>query len=78
MGMDNRISNRLSCIFDNDKMFAPQYICQVLEKELLPIIENFLVLKEPLKVRYKKENFENVFFIEFTADRIKPIGYIPY
>lgn len=76
--MDMRIANRLSCILENDKMFAPQYICQVLEKELAPIIENFLVTKEHIKVRYKKENSKNIFFIEFEAERIKPIGYIPY
>lgn len=76
--MDAKISNRLSCILENDKMFAPQYICQVLEKELTPIIDNFLVTKESIKVRYKKENLKNIFFIELEAERIKPIGYIPY
>ena len=38
--MDYRISNRLSCILEGDKMFDPQRICQILEKELEPIIVN--------------------------------------
>lgn len=76
--MDYRISNRLSCILEGDKMFDPQRVCQILEKELEPIIVNFLELDGQVKVRYKKENLQNVFFIEFAAQRIKPIGYIPY
>ena len=76
--MDYRISNRLSCILEGDKMFDPQRICQILEKELEPIISNFLDLEGKVKVRYKKENLQNIFFIEFAAQRIKPIGYIPY
>lgn len=76
--MDYRISNRLSCILEGDKMFAPQRVCQILEKELEPIIVNFLELEGRVKVRYKKENAHNIFFVEFAAQRIKPIGYIPY
>ena len=76
--MDYRISSRLTSVLEGDKMFDPQRICQILEKELLPIIENFLALDGGIKVRYKKENFKNIFFIEFSAERIKPIGYIPY
>lgn len=76
--MDYKISDRLSVILEGDKMFDPQRICQVLEKELEPIINNFLELEGGIKVRYKKENFQNIFFIEFAAQRIKPVGYIPY
>ena len=76
--MDYKISSRMTSVLEGDKMFDPQRICQILEKELLPIIENFLALEEGVKVRYRKQNFKNIFFIEFSAERIKPIGYIPY
>ena len=76
--MNYNISSRMTSVLEGDKMFDPQRICQILEKELLPIIENFLALEEGIKVRYRKQNFKNIFFIEFSAERIKPIGYIPY
>lgn len=76
--MKYQIVNRLEYILDQEKMFDPQRICQILEKELSPIIRNYLEIENQIKVRYKKNNNKNMFFVEFIADRIKPVGYIPY
>lgn len=76
--MKHQIANRLEYILDQEKMFAPQRICQILEKELSPIIRNYLEIENQIKVRYKKNDNKNIFFVEFVADRIKPVGYIPY
>ena len=76
--MEQRISSRLNFVLEQDKMFDPQRVCQILEKELKPIINNYLGLDQNFCVRYKKQDFKNIFFVEFEAKRIKPIGYIPY
>ena len=74
--MDYRITDRLKTILANDKMADPQHICQVLKEELKPLIESYIMLDSDIKVRFKKDNQKNIFFIEFSADRIKPFGYI--
>ncbi len=74
--MDYRITDRLKTILANDKMADPQHICQVLKEELKPLIESYILLDSDIKVRFKKDNQKNIFFIEFSADRIKPFGYL--
>lgn len=74
--MDYRITDRLKTILANDKMADPQHICQVLKEELKPLIESYIMLDSDIKVRFKKDNQKNIFFIEFSADRIKPFGYL--
>ena len=74
--MDYKITDRLKTILANDKMADPQHICQVLKEELKPLIESYIMLDSDIKVRFKKDNQKNIFFIEFSADRIKPFGYI--
>ncbi len=74
--MDLSISKRMELILSNDKINDPQQICEVLKDEIRPIIENYITIKEDIKVRFKKENNKNIFWIEFNADRIKPFGYI--
>lgn len=74
--MDYKITDRLKTILANDKMADPQHICQVLKEELKPLIESYILLDSDIKVRFKKDNQKNIFFIEFSADRIKPFGYL--
>jgi len=76
--MQYKIQERMDFILDKDKINDPQRICQILQDELKPTIENYINLQSEIKVRYKKENNKNIFFIEIDAQRIKPFGYIPY
>lgn len=76
--MEYRIAKRIDNILKNDKMPDPQHICEVLQDELKPLIESYIELNSDLKVRFKKDKSKNIFFIEFSAERIKPYGYIPF
>ncbi len=76
--MNYKISQRIENILNNDKICNPQRVCEILQEELKPIIENYIVLNSDFKVRFKKENNKNIFFMEIDAQRVKPFGYIPY
>lgn len=76
--MDYRIKDRMEFILDNDKICDPQYVCDILKEEIKPIVENYINLQNDIRVRFKKEDNKNIFWIEINADRIKPFGYIPY
>lgn len=76
--MDYKIAKRLDNILTNDKISDPQHICEVIKEEIKPLIESYINLESDIKVRFKKDKNKNVFWIEFSADRIKPFGYIPY
>ena len=76
--MDYKIAKRLDTILTNDKISDPQHICEVIKEEIKPLIESYINLESDIKVRFKKDKNKNVFWIEFSADRIKPFGYIPY
>ena len=76
--MEYRIAKRIDNILKNDKMPDPQHICEVLQDELKPLIESYIELNSDLKVRFKKDKNKNIFFIEFSAELIKPYGYIPF
>ena len=73
-----KIQDRMEYILDKDKVSDPQRVCQLLQDEIKPIIENYIKIRNEIKVRFKKENNKNIFFIEIEAERIKPFGYIPY
>lgn len=75
--MNYKINERLSYILEENKIQDPQRVCQLLEEDLKSVIENYLSLSENIKVRYKKENNQNIFFVEIPTKRIKPFGYIP-
>lgn len=75
--MDYKIAQRMQYILNNDKICDPQNVCQVLKDEIKPIVENYLSLNKDFRVRFKKEDNKNIFFIELEASRIKPFGYIP-
>lgn len=76
--MNYKITERIKNILASDKMADPQHICEVLKDELKPLIESYIELDSDIRVRFKKERDKNIFWIEFSADRIKPFGYIPY
>lgn len=76
--MIKRVNNRIENILEQDKLFSPQAICDVLKEEIKPIVENYINLQDDIKVRFKKESNKNIFFIEIDANRTKPFGYIPY
>ncbi len=76
--MDYKIASRMDYILNKDKMCDPQRVCEILQDELRPIIENYLALTKDVVVRFKREKDRNIFFIELDAERIKPFGYIPY
>lgn len=73
-----KIQDRMDYILEKDKICDPQRICDLLQDEIKPIIENYMTIEKDIKVRYKKENNKNIFYIEIEARRIKPFGYIPY
>lgn len=76
--MNYKIEDRMENILGNDKIIEPQYICDILKNEIEPILNNYLQIKGEMKVRFKKENKKNIFWIEVETERIKPFGYIPY
>ena len=74
--MEYKIAQRMDYILNKDKIADPQRVCYVLEEEIKSIVENYLHLSKDFKVRFRKEDKKNIFFVEFEADRIKPFGYI--
>lgn len=74
--MNYKIDERMGYILDHDKLIDPQQMCDILKNEIDPIVQNYLNLKEDIKVRFKKENNKNIFWVEINAERIKPFGYI--
>lgn len=76
--MDYKIAKRLETILSNDKISDPQHVCEVIKDEIKPLIESYIELDSDIHVRFKKDKEKNIFWIEFSADRIKPFGYIPY
>ena len=75
--MNFKIVDRMNNILDKDKISEPQILCDILKDEIEPIVENYISLNSEIKVRYKKENDKNIFWIEIDADRIRPFGYLP-
>ena len=73
-----KIQDRMEYVLEKDKIIDPQRICDLLQEEIKPLIENYINLQGDVKVRFKKENNRNIFFVEIEAKRIKPFGYIPY
>ena len=76
--MNYKILDRMDYILEKDKLIDPQQMCEILKNEIEPILQNYLQTKGELKVRFKKENARNVFWIEVETERIKPFGYIPF
>ena len=76
--VDYRITQRLTNMLGRDKLQDPQHVCEVLCEEVKPLISAYLDIESDIKVRFKKDGEKNVFWIEFTANRIKPFGYIPF
>lgn len=72
-----KIANRIEEMLCEDKFADPQRVCEVLKDELQPIASNYLALNDDIRVRYRKEGENNIFFIEMKAERIKPFGFIP-
>ncbi len=75
--MRYQIASRLEEILTEDKFCDPQHVCEVLKEEIEPIAKNYLALNNDIKVRYRKDGEKSIFFIEMTAERIKPFGYVP-
>lgn len=75
--MRYQIASRIEEILCEDKFSDPQHVCDVLKEEIEPIAENYLNLNGEIKVRYRKEGDKKIFFIEMSAERIKPFGYLP-
>ena len=73
-----KIQDRMEYMLEKDKIIDPQRICDLLQEEIKPLIENYINIQGDVKVRFKKENNRNIFFVEIEAKRIKPFGYIPY
>lgn len=72
-----QVASRIEEIVKNDNISNPQGVCRVLEKEIQKLVENYLVLNNEIVVRFRKENCKNIFFIEFQANKIKSVGYLP-
>lgn len=75
--MRYQIASRIEEVLSVDKFSDPQHLCDVLQEEIQPIADNYLALDGDVKVRYRKDGDKNIFFIEMSADRIKPFGYLP-
>lgn len=76
--MNYKIASRMNYMLENDKITDPQRMCEILKEEIKPIIENYIYLQNDIRVRFKKEKEKNIFWVEIDADKIKPVGYIPY
>lgn len=67
---------RIEDVLVRDKFENIALIARMLEKEITPIVKNYLNLEEDVVVRYRKSGDKFVFDIEVKAERIKPFGMI--
>lgn len=71
------LEQRLQGLLQTEKMNDPQHVCDILKGELEPIISNYITLREPIAVRFKKLDKKLLFSVEIDADRVRPFGYLP-
>ena len=67
---------RIEDVLVRDKFENIALITRMLEKEITPIVKNYLNLEDDVVVRYRKSGDKFVFDIEVKAERIKPFGMI--
>ncbi len=67
---------RIEDVLVRDKFENIALIARMLEKEITPIVKNYLNLEDDVVVRYRKSGDKFVFDIEVKAERIKPFGMI--
>lgn len=67
---------RIEDVLVRDKFENIALIARMLEKEIIPIVKNYLNLEDDVVVRYRKSGDKFVFDIEVKAERIKPFGMI--
>ena len=65
---------RIEDVLVRDKFENIALIARMLEKEITPIVKNYLNLEDDVVVRYRKSGDKFVFDIEVKAARIKPFG----
>ncbi len=65
---------RLEELLIKDKFSNLNQVAEILKEEVLPIAQNFFVMKEDIVVRFKREGDGYVFNVEIPAQRIKPFG----
>ena len=69
-------NTRIEDVLVRDKFENIALIARMLEKEITPIVKNYLNLEDDVVVRYRKSGDKFVFDIEVKAERIKPFGMI--
>lgn len=67
---------RIEDVLVRDKFENIALIARMLEKEITPIVKNYLNLEDDVVVRYRKSGDKFIFNIEVKAERIKPFGMI--
>ena len=67
---------RIEDVLVRDKFENIALIARMLEKEITPIVKNYLNLEDDVVVRYRKSGDKFVLDIEVKAERIKPFGMI--
>lgn len=67
---------RIEDVLVRDKFENIALIARMLEKEITPIVKNYLNLEDDVVVRYRKSGDKFIFDIEVKAERIKPFGMI--
>ncbi len=68
---------RLEQILELDKQYVSEQMLSLLESEIKYAVKSYVVLSSNVKVRYKKEGKEIKFMVEFNAERVKNLGFIP-
>ncbi len=67
---------RLEEVLVRDKFANLGVVAKMLEKEITPIIKNYLLLSDDVVVRYKKTGETFTFNIEVKAERVKEFGVV--
>lgn len=68
---------RLENLIMNDVQYVGEEMLKLLQNEIQNAVKNFVMLTSPVKVRYRKEDGQLKFMVEFYSDRVRPLGFIP-
>lgn len=69
--------NRLESVIKSDVQSVSEQMLNLLENEIEYAVKNFVSLSGKVKVRYVKNGENLKFMVEFEAERVRPLGFIP-
>ncbi len=70
--------NRLENIIKSDIQNVSEEMLKLLENEIEFAVKNFVSLRDNVRVRYCRNGQNLKFMVEFEADRVRPLGFIPH